>query len=82
MAILTFEQKHDFWKRSFNLCTQNLLCIGYDRHHLDLSRHDLGKAPLFCPSKIESALYVRLFAYNFKPYNANFMTFNITYTIS
>ena len=42
MAILTFEQKHDFWKRPFNLSTQNLLCIEYG--HLDLSRHDLGKA--------------------------------------
>ena len=41
MAILTFEQKHDFWKRRFNLSTQNLLCIEYG--HLDLSRHDLGK---------------------------------------
>ena len=56
MAILTFEQKHDFWKRPFNLSTQNLLCIEYG--HLDLSRHDLGKALLFCPSKIYSALYV------------------------
>ena len=54
MAILTFEQKHDFWKRPFNLSTQNLLCIEYD--HLDLSKHDLGKALLFCPST--SALYV------------------------
>ena len=41
MAILTFEQKHDFWKRPFNLSTQNLLCIEYG--HLDLSRDDLGK---------------------------------------
>ena len=56
MAILTFEQKHDFWKRPFNLSTQNLLCIEYA--HLDLSRHDLGKALLFCPSKIYPALYV------------------------
>ena len=56
MAILTFEQKHDFWKRPFNLSTQNLLCIEYG--HLDLSRHDLGKALLFFPSKIYSALYV------------------------
>ena len=56
MAILTFEQKHDFWKRPFNLSTQNLLCIKYG--HLDLSRHDLGKALLFCSSKIYSALYV------------------------
>ena len=45
MAILTFEQKHDFWKRPFNLSTQNLLCIEYG--HLDLSRHDLGKALIF-----------------------------------
>ena len=44
MAFLTFEQKHDFWKRPFNLSTQDLLCIEYD--HLDLSRHDLGKALL------------------------------------
>ena len=56
MAILTFEQKHDFWKRPFNLSTQNQLCIEYD--YLDLSRHDLGKALLFCPSKSSSALYV------------------------
>ena len=56
MAILTFEQKHDFWKRPFNLSTHNLLCIEYG--HLDLSRHDLGKALLFFPSKIYSALYV------------------------
>ena len=56
MAILTFEQKHNFWKRPFNLSTQNLLCIEYG--HLDLSRHDLGKALLFFPSKIYSALYV------------------------
>ena len=56
MAILTFEQKHDFWKRPFNLSTQNLLCIEYG--HLDLSRHDLGKALLFFPSTIYSALYV------------------------
>ena len=56
MAILTFEQKHDFWKRPFNSSTQNLLCIEYG--HLDLSRHDLGKAPLFFSSKIYSALYV------------------------
>ena len=56
MAILTFEQKHDFLKIPFNLTTQNLLCIEYD--HLYLSRHDLGKALLFCPSKIYSALYV------------------------
>ena len=54
MAILTFEQKHDFWKRPFNLSTQNQLCIEYD--HLDLSRHDLGKTLLFCPSKIYCAL--------------------------
>ena len=47
MAILTFEQKHDFWKRPFNLSTQNLLCIEYG--HLDLSRHDLGKAFFFHP---------------------------------
>ena len=52
----SFEQKHDFWKRPFNLSTQNLLCIEYG--HLDLRRHDLGKAFLFCPSKIYSALYV------------------------
>ena len=51
MAILTFEQKHDFWKRPFNLSTQNL-----EYGHLDLSRHDLGKA-LF-PYKIYSALYI------------------------
>ena len=58
MAILTFEQKQkrDFLERPFNLPTQNLLCIEYG--HLDLSRHDLGKALLFCPSKIYSALYV------------------------
>ena len=56
MAIFTFEQKYNFWKRHFNLSTQNLLCIEYG--HLDLSRHDLGKAFLFCPSKIYSALYV------------------------
>ena len=49
MAIFTFEQKHDFWKRPFNLSTQNLLCIEYG--HLDLSRHDLGKALLFFLSK-------------------------------
>ena len=54
--ILTFEQKHDFWERPFNLSTQNLLCIEYG--HIDLSRHDLGKALSFCPSKIYSALYV------------------------
>ena len=35
MVILTFQQKHDFWKRPFNLSTQNLLCIEYG--HLDLS---------------------------------------------
>ena len=56
MAILTLEQKHYFWKRPINLSTQNLLCIEYGQ--LDLSRHDLGKALLFCPSKIYSALYV------------------------
>ena len=56
MAILTFEQKHDFLEKPFNLSTQNLLCIEYD--HLDLSIHDLGKALLFCPSKICSAQYV------------------------
>ena len=56
MATLTFEQKHDFWKRPFNLSTQNLLCLEYD--HLDLSRHDLRKALLFCLFKIYSALYV------------------------
>ena len=56
MAILTFEQKHDFWKRHFNLSTQNLFCIEYG--HLDLRRHDLEKAFLFCPSKSYSALYV------------------------
>ena len=56
MAILTFKQKHDFWKRPFILSTQNLLCIEYG--HLDLSRHDLGKALLFFPSKIYSTLYV------------------------
>ena len=55
-SILTFEQKHDFWKRPFNLSTQNLLCIEYG--HLDLSRHDLGKALLFCLSKIYFRLYV------------------------
>ena len=55
MAILTFEQNHDFG-RPFNLSTQNLLCIEYG--HIDLSRHDLGKALSFCPSKIYSALYV------------------------
>ena len=54
MAIFTFEQKHDFWKRPFNLSTQNLLCIEYG--HLDLSRHDLGKA-LLC-LRPYSALYV------------------------
>ena len=56
MAILTCEQKHDFWKRPFNLSTQNLLCIQYG--HLDLSIHDLGKALLFFRPKIYSALYV------------------------
>ena len=56
MAILTFEQKHDFWKRPFNLSTQNLLCIEYG--HLALSRHDLGKALSFFSSKIYSALYI------------------------
>ena len=45
MAILTFEQKHDFWKRPFNLSTQNPLCIEYD--HLDLSRHDLLYSALY-----------------------------------
>ena len=55
MVILTFEQKHDFWKIPFNLSTQNLLCIEYG--HLDLSRHALGKALLFFPSKTYSALY-------------------------
>ena len=45
-----------FGKDPLNLSTQNLLCIEYD--HLDLSRHDLGKALLFCPFKIYSALYV------------------------
>ena len=49
MAILTFEPKHDFWKRPFNLSTQNLLCIEYG--HLDLSRHDLGKALYFLHPK-------------------------------
>ena len=58
MAILPFELKHDFWKRPFNLSIQNLLCIEYG--HLDLSRHDLGKALLFCSSKIYSALYVHM----------------------
>ena len=57
MAILTFEQKHDFWKRPFNLSTQNLLCIEYGHMTIDLSRHDLGKALLFFLSKIYSALY-------------------------
>ena len=67
MAILTFEQKHDFWKRPFNLSTQNLLCIEYG--HLDLSKHDLGKALSFCPSKIYSALYVHPdFGTNFNEY--------------
>ena len=56
MAILTFEQKHDFGKRPFNLSTQNLLCIEYG--HLDLSRHNLGKDLSFFPPKIYSALYV------------------------
>ena len=56
MAILTFEQKQDFWKRPFNLSTQNLLCIEYG--NLDLSRHDLGKTLLFFSSEIYSALYV------------------------
>ena len=49
MAIFTFEQKHDFWKRPFNLSIQNLLCIEYG--HLDLSRHDLGKVLLFLRPK-------------------------------
>ena len=56
MAILTFEQKHDFWKRPFNLSTQNLLGIEYG--HLDWSRHDLGKTLLLFLFKIYSALYV------------------------
>ena len=54
MAILTFEQKHDFWKRPFNLSTQNLLCIEYD--NLDLSRHDLRKPFYFF--RPQFALYV------------------------
>ena len=51
MAILTFEQKHDFWKRP-------LICPPKIYSAQNMSRHDLGKALLFFPSKIYSALYV------------------------
>ena len=45
MAIWTFEQKHDFWKRPFNLSTQNLLCIEYDYdydYEMVLLRHTIS----------------------------------------
>ena len=48
MAILTFEQKHDFWKRP-------LICPPKIYSAQNMSRHDLGKALLFFPSKIYSA---------------------------
>ena len=51
MAILTFEQKPDFWKRP-------LICPPKIYSAQNMSRHDLGKALLFFPSKIYSALYV------------------------
>ena len=39
-----------------DLSIPNLFCIEYG--HPDLSRHDLGNAISFFPSKIYSALYV------------------------
>ena len=56
MAILTFEQNMIFGKDPLICLPKIYSARKYG--HLDLSRHDLGKALLFFPSKIYSALYV------------------------
>ena len=56
MAILTFEQNMIFGKDPL-ICPPKIYSAK-KYGHLDLSRHDLGKALLFFPSKIYSALYV------------------------
>ena len=57
MAFLLFE-KDIIWEKLPYFPIQNILCIEYG--HLDFWTvdHDLGKAPLFCSSKLSSALFV------------------------